>query len=128
MTGKLSAPLPINLPSLRREHAVGTDIPAAGSPSAPNHGWGSSSSPFTSPKQSEIKPEEVASETTKKMLDQQSESTSDDHKSPTSPTLNEETVPPIVRAWAAPSTVQHNIKPPSSEFPTAAEAVAGKCK
>ncbi|KAI8886101.1 hypothetical protein K501DRAFT_64643 [Backusella circina FSU 941] len=121
LSSKISAPRPINLPSLRREHAVGTDIPAAGSPAAPNHGWGSSSSPFTSPKQCEITPEEVASETIKKMDDQHSESMSN---GPTS-TLNEEPPHSPPRAWAAP-TVQHIVKPPSDEFPTAAEAVAGK--
>ncbi|ORY94861.1 hypothetical protein BCR43DRAFT_335679 [Syncephalastrum racemosum] len=54
---KVSAPLPLNLPSLRREHASGSDQGSA-SPNASASGWGSSPAEesIASPPQTSLSP------------------------------------------------------------------------
>lgn len=138
----------MNLPSLRREHAVGTEVPAA-SP-ATSHGWGSTSS-SPSPTRSEIKsssPPPPSSTTEKHIISPKASTHTNNHKETTTTTATAEpnvtasTKDPVssspvlvpsqansTRAWAVPTVTETKAQPPSStDFPTAAEAASTKSK
>ncbi|KAI8364771.1 uncharacterized protein BYT42DRAFT_590387 [Radiomyces spectabilis] len=142
LTSKITAPRPINLPSLRRENA-GSETPA--SQSSINTGWGSpSGSPFASPqsKQADVKsstqlspsePFSVSPTLSKAPITSSSPSLStatalSSSPKQSTPSISATSPPVATRAWAVPSTVP---KKPSfsssdtSDFPTAAEAAAG---
>ncbi|KAI7903504.1 uncharacterized protein BX663DRAFT_32256 [Cokeromyces recurvatus] len=127
LSSKISAPRPINLPSLRREHAAGTDISNTAS-SAPSHGWGSTSnSPSITPESKQaISPEQHPSsihvDSSKPEI---SVKKSTDHTS--SPVLIPQPSSSTSRVWAVPTT-QTTTQTSSNEFPTAAEAASGKNK
>jgi hypothetical protein len=118
----------MNLPSLRREHAVGTEVPAS-SP-ATSHGWGSSttsspSTPFIQPTEI-IKPTEQTVVTSPVMKPAESAIDSTSKVDPaSSPTLNN-SQSSTVRAWAVPTVSEPTVQPPSTDFPTAAEAAKSK--
>lgn len=127
LSSKISAPRPMNLPSLRREHAVGTEVPAS-SP-ATSHGWGSStasspSTPFIQPENSNLKEQPVITSPVMKPVEPIDSPSKVDPAS--SPTLNN-SQSSTVRAWAVPTVTEPTVQPPSTDFPTAAEA-AGKSK
>lgn len=123
LDNKIQAPRPMNLPSLRREHAVGTEVPAA-SP-ATSHGWGSSTSSPSLSQPTEInksteqntvtspvtKPAEPTVESTSKV----------DPASSPQPTNTQTST---VRGWAVPTVSKISPQPPATDFPTAAEAAA----
>lgn len=147
MTSKVSAPRPINLPSLRREHAgmESTAPVVLGTVS----GWGSpSSSPalITSPGKSgdsRVKPQSpIATVDTNataaqlrspsssvRMLQRENNSPSLSNSglsqgSPKGSTLSPQVQSqPVVRAWAVPTTVIPTAEKKSSDFPTAAETM-----
>ncbi|KAI7895103.1 uncharacterized protein EV154DRAFT_496965 [Mucor mucedo] len=127
LSSKISAPRPMNLPSLRREHAVGTEVPAS-SP-ATSHGWGSSTA--SSPSTPFIQPTEISKPTEQPVVTspviKPVESTIDSPSEvdpASSPTLTS-SQSSTARAWAVPTVAEPTVKPPSTDFPTAAEA-AGK--
>ncbi|KAK4515004.1 Protein-lysine N-methyltransferase efm4 [Mucor velutinosus] len=127
LSSKISAPRPINLPSLRREHAKDTDVPVS-SP-APSHGWGSASSPSLSQQQQHIEPEVSEKKHDAETTHDKSSKPSD--TSATSPVLIPATASASsakpTRAWAVPAITQTKV-PPSTDFPTAAEAASGTKK
>ncbi|GAN02942.1 hypothetical protein MAM1_0031d02392 [Mucor ambiguus] len=91
LSSKISAPRPINLPSLRREHAVGIDVPAS-SP-ATSHGWGSaSSSPSLSQQHTQPHTESDASE--------KKHDTEATHDKPSKPSDTSATSPVLIPATA----------------------------
>lgn len=135
LASKISAPRPINLPSLKREHAVGSDVPVS-SP-ATSHGWGSASSSPSIPQQQQHTDTEKSTQQHEKKQDP--EITDKMNKSPDITS----TTPPVLipassssntatananatttRAWAVPTIKQTKV-PPSIDFPTAAEAASG---
>ncbi|CEP19906.1 hypothetical protein [Parasitella parasitica] len=130
-----TAPRPINLPSLKREHAAGSDVPASSSP-ATSHGWGSAvSSPSMIQQQvaqttdtepsvqpSEKKRDVEAIDKTKKSPDTAVAAAAS--TTSTSPVL---TTASNTKAWAVP-TITHTQAPYSTDFPTAAEAASGSKK
>lgn len=133
LASKISAPRPINLPSLKREHAVGSDVPVS-SP-ATSHGWGStSSSPSISQQQQHTDTEKSSQQHEKKqdpeITDKMNKSS--DITSTTPPVLipassssNTATAnATTTRAWAVPTIKQTKVLP-SIDFPTAAEAASG---
>jgi hypothetical protein len=97
----------MNLPSLRREHAVGTEI--SSSPGS-QHGWGSTNS---SPSNIQNSPEEATMQDNKTTLDPS-----------TSPPLISSESNNTTRAWVTPSATK--IQAPTNDFPTAAEASTSK--
>ncbi|KAI9258953.1 hypothetical protein BDA99DRAFT_105231 [Phascolomyces articulosus] len=149
LTSKVSAPRPINLPSLRREYASGAEWPAGGGPnnnanassstmnttattatsSASNSGttgWGSSPSlsPFAAPQKWDTEGSNVkAAEwpTTNQSPELQS-SSSPIPKISSLPDVSSPSIsphPPASSAWATVSTTSTPTL--SAEFPTAAE-------
>ncbi|KAI9484029.1 MAG: hypothetical protein EXX96DRAFT_560569 [Benjaminiella poitrasii] len=130
LSSKISAPRPINLPSLRREHAAGTDVSSA-SPSS-SHGWGSaSSSPSIIPeiKQTTSTEQPHSSAATDHTDYNKLETNSNKTKS-TDPASSPVLIPPHSstsnRVWAVPDAAK--AQAPSNDFPTAAEAASGKNK
>ncbi|KAG1076720.1 hypothetical protein G6F42_025330 [Rhizopus arrhizus] len=123
LSSKISAPRPINLPSLRREHAVGTDVPAS-SP-ATSHGWGSaSSSPSVSHQQhTETDPSEKKHDT-ETTIDKSNKPPDTSAASPVLIPATSAAAATPTRAWAVPTITQTKV-PPSTDFPTAAEAASG---
>ena len=99
----------MNLPSLRREHAVGTEVPAT-SPSI-SHTWGSSNS--SSPSNSYAQPSEL--EHKLKEVTKETESVAEE------PPQTSDSA--TVRAWAVPDpTPKSTVQTTPTDFPTAAEA------
>jgi hypothetical protein len=144
----------MNLPSLRREHAAGTEAPVA-SP-ASSHGWGSTSnSPSLTRTEIKSSSPPPAVSTEKHITSPKTSTHTKFHKetttplsppSPPSPPPPKEpkvtavvanpTSPVLVpsqasstRAWAVPTVTETKAQPPSStDFPTAAEAASTKSK
>lgn len=151
LSSKVSAPRPINLPSLRKEHAVGTEV-LSSSPSTTSHGWGSSasSSPsnsFTQPSELESKVKSTTDLNTTSFsptLDPAENPVKIDPKSnsnksnitPTKADLASSPPPPpppsqpstTTRAWAIPAKTQATVQSTSTDFPTAAEAATNNKK
>ncbi|KAL9548678.1 hypothetical protein MBANPS3_005566 [Mucor bainieri] len=137
LSSKISAPRPINLPSLRREHAVGTDVPAS-SP-ATSHGWGSASSSPSLPQHQQHTHPLNEPDAAEKKHDTETATTTTTHDksdtSATSPVLIPATATSATssasatptRAWAVPTITQASV-PPSTDFPTAAEAASSTKK
>ncbi|KAI8645742.1 hypothetical protein BD408DRAFT_56191 [Parasitella parasitica] len=133
LSSKVSAPRPINLPSLRREHAVGSD--ALASSPATSHGWGSaSSSPSMVQQQvaqTDIEPSAQPPEK-KPVAEAIIDKTKKSPDTATSPVLIPAAAAAVTnasttaRAWAVPTITQ--TPAPSTDFPTAAEAASGTNK
>ncbi|KAF7723636.1 hypothetical protein EC973_001778 [Apophysomyces ossiformis] len=132
LTSKITAPRPINLPSLRRENAW-SETPTTTAHPPVNTGWGSpSTSPFTSPqtKQTEIKSTSINSSPEQSTTSPTSNKNQNANVSPTLPKspqhhespLSPTSPPQLTRAWAVPSNPSTIPSTDPDDFPSTTES------